>query len=383
MSKTSIPNKVALKLWVRSGGRCQFRGCNQVLWRDDLTQREMNKAYIAHIVADSPDGPRGDPVFSPLLAKEFSNLMLLCPTHHKLIDDKSKVKDYPVELLQEFKREHEKRIENLTSIREDMKTHLLFFTDNIGNRMPSINFNDACTSVLPRYPAESKFIEIDLTSSPYRDYESSYFIVRQDEISRLIESRIRQRSRCESINHLSIFALASMPLLIHFGYEVGDTIPSDVYQPHRDTCSWKWQALNEREFRYIIEPLIPLEVGYTKAIVLNLSLSDVVHPEAIDRVMKEPYYTYKMTIPAPSHDYLKSKDQLELFKVEMRALLRQIKETHGAGYEIHLFPAIPASVAVSLGQILLPKTDPPIHVYEHNHRNNGFRYALTIPRREI
>jgi hypothetical protein len=109
-------------------------------------------------------------VLSQLLAKEFSNLMLLCPTHHKLIDDKSKVKDYPVELLQEFKREHEKRIEKLTSIREDMKTHLLFFTDNIGNRMPSINFNDACTSVLPRYPAESKFIEVDLTSSPYRDY---------------------------------------------------------------------------------------------------------------------------------------------------------------------------------------------------------------------
>ncbi|MEL6578599.1 MAG: hypothetical protein AAFQ14_02515 [Cyanobacteria bacterium J06621_12] len=81
MSNTSIPVKVKLKLWTKSAGRCQFRGCNELLYRDNLTHAEMNKAYIAHIVADSPGGVRGDEKLSPKLAKEFSNLMLLCDTH--------------------------------------------------------------------------------------------------------------------------------------------------------------------------------------------------------------------------------------------------------------------------------------------------------------
>jgi hypothetical protein len=378
MSKTTIPHKIVLKLWLRSGGRCQFQGCNKPLWRDELTQRQMNQAYIAHIIADSPDGPRGDSILSPKLAKDFNNLMLLCPTHHKLVDDNPDI--YPVELLQKYKQEHENPIEHLTSITGDLKTHLLIFIDNIGKRNLYINFDDLCTSVIPRYPAESKFIEIDLSQSPYRDDEPSYFTRKQDEISRLVDSRIRQISRYEGINHLSIFALASIPLLVYFGYEIGDIISSDVYQKHRDTDSWKWQMQNDQEFKYIIETPQLSEVCNQKAIALNLSLSGTIHPEEISQAMSKPYCIYKMTISEPDRDYLKSKDQLDLFKVEMRALLRQIREMHGCDCEIHLFPAIPASVAVSFGQLLLPKSDPLIHIYENNH---GFRYALTIPRRVV
>ena len=41
---------------------------------------------FAHIIADEPGGPRGHPVLSKQLAKELSNLMLLCLDHHRLID---------------------------------------------------------------------------------------------------------------------------------------------------------------------------------------------------------------------------------------------------------------------------------------------------------
>lgn len=272
MSRTSIPQDVKLKLWLKSGGRCQFRGCNKLLYRDDLTQQKMNRSYIAHIIADSPDGPRGDAVLSPKLAKEFSNLMLLCDTHHRLIDDKSKEHEYFDKLLQEYKREHEERIEYLTGINEDSGTYLLFFIDNIGDRLPSINFDDARLSILPRYPAEPKPIEIDFRNNPYRDYENDYFPNKQKEISRLIERYICQRTSSYRINHLSIFALASIPLLIHFGYKIGEAIPTDVYHHHRDTCSWKWQLLNE-EFRYLVKEPTPSPDSSINSIALNLSLA--------------------------------------------------------------------------------------------------------------
>jgi hypothetical protein len=372
MSKTSIPAHIKLKLWMRSGGRCQFRGCNELLYRDDLTQTKMNRAYIAHIIADSPNGVRGDKILSPQLAQEFSNLMLLCDAHHRLIDAKSNEDIYTVEVLKTYKKEHEERIEYLTGIGESYKSHLLFFKDNIGDRKPEIEFEDARLAILPRFPANSNFIEIDLTHGAYRDYEDNYFRDKQKEISRLVETKVRQLS---NINHLSVFAFASIPLLIHFGYELGDTISANIYQRHRSTNSWKWQTEDISRFQYIIEENPLKSEAETGIIALNLSLSGTIRDEEINSALDKPHSYYKITIANPNPNFLKSEEQLDLFKAEIRTLLRRIRETHGHNCEIHLFPAIPLSIAVSIGCILLPKIDPKIHVYENY---NGFIYALTI-----
>src|SRR5689334_8047754 len=104
MSYTTIPIQIRWQIWLQAGGRCEYRGCNEPLWKDNLTLAKMNKAYLAHIIADSPNGPRGDAILSEKLRAEPSNVMLLCDTHHRLID-KIKAAEHPVERLQEFKRE--------------------------------------------------------------------------------------------------------------------------------------------------------------------------------------------------------------------------------------------------------------------------------------
>ena len=61
MSKRkSIPEAVRLRLWVASAGRCEFKGCNEYVWRNGLTLSEGNFADVAHIIASSEDGPRGN-----------------------------------------------------------------------------------------------------------------------------------------------------------------------------------------------------------------------------------------------------------------------------------------------------------------------------------
>jgi hypothetical protein len=74
-------------LWARAAGRCEYPGCNRSLIGDLVSGAEdKNFGFVAHIVADTPTGPRGDPIRSPQLSDDISNLMLLCYTHHKLID---------------------------------------------------------------------------------------------------------------------------------------------------------------------------------------------------------------------------------------------------------------------------------------------------------
>jgi hypothetical protein len=75
-----------------------------------LTQAEFNSAYIAHIIADKPTGPRGDAILSEQLKSDLSNLMLLCNVHHRLIDI-ADVDGHPADLLRAMKERHEQRIE--------------------------------------------------------------------------------------------------------------------------------------------------------------------------------------------------------------------------------------------------------------------------------
>ena len=82
----NIPTHIKYLLWGKSTGRCQYFGCNKKLYTDPLTNEEYNIAYHAHIIADSPEGPRGDIELSEEYCADISNLMLLCDAHHRLVD---------------------------------------------------------------------------------------------------------------------------------------------------------------------------------------------------------------------------------------------------------------------------------------------------------
>ena len=47
------------ELWGRAAGRCQFSGCNRLLYKSSVTQESVNLAQKAHIYSFSEKGPRG------------------------------------------------------------------------------------------------------------------------------------------------------------------------------------------------------------------------------------------------------------------------------------------------------------------------------------
>ena len=71
----------------KAAGMCEFEGCNKRLFYDGVTLSTFNNAYVAHIIASSENGPRGDKELSPQLSDNSDNLMLMCADHHKLIDN--------------------------------------------------------------------------------------------------------------------------------------------------------------------------------------------------------------------------------------------------------------------------------------------------------
>jgi hypothetical protein len=92
-------------LWGQAGGRCAFPNCRLELIQDETKmdpKRVIGK--IAHIVADSDDGPRADPEMSEDERRREPNLILLCGTHHDIVDVQPNT--YTIDDLRSWKADH-------------------------------------------------------------------------------------------------------------------------------------------------------------------------------------------------------------------------------------------------------------------------------------
>lgn len=381
--RPAIPDKTVLHLWLAAGGRCQFEGCNEALWRDNLTMDRMNRAYIAHIRDVNPKTHRYDPIESPRLEKDFTNLMLMCDTHHRKIDGPDE-RQFTISRLQAMKAQHEQRIELLTSIKEENKSHVLFYGANIGEQSPVLRFERAAWAMVPhRYPAEPRGIELSLQNSARKDDDPRFWNSERENLRASFSRDVAGRLRSGEIGHLSIFALGPMPLLMELGRLLTDITPADcyelrnadAYQLHREPPDWKWQS-HPSGFEYIVSE--PAEVRTNVALVFSLSAT--VDDSRIRAVLGEDVSIWKLTVPNPNNDYLKSREQLALFRQHTRVLLDRIKARHGVAATLHVFPAMPVSTALDFGRIWMPKADLTLQIWDENRKLGGFQPVLTFDR---
>lgn len=373
MSTSYIPDKIKLRLWLLAAGRCQYRGCNTALWRDDRTQAQMNRAYVAHIIADSPEGPRGDPVLSAQLKCELSNLMLLCDTDHRRID-KIDVAGHPVRLLQEMKREHEARIETLTAISPDLGSHVVLYGANIGDHASKLTYEDAARAMVPkRYPANSNPIRLDMIDSGTTDRDAAFWKQEEDNLVSKFGTRVRQVVADGTVRHLSVFARAPQPLLIRLGTLLTDIAPSEVFQLHREpNAGWAWPAVPSAAPQFRIVRPAPEAKGPAALVV---ALSGPVMGDRITRVLGQDVAVWRLEAVDQRHDCISSPEHLSSCRTVMRELLEQVKVRHGGAEPLNVFPFAPVSTMVELGRVRQPKAAMKWRIYDEN---RGFVHAMDI-----
>lgn len=102
----SIGIKTRKMLWGRAANRCAFPDCKIELVMDETeTDDESIIGDEAHIVAQKPDGARGNSNFPTDKIDKYDNLILLCKIHHKLVDDQENT--YTIEVLKNMRIQHE------------------------------------------------------------------------------------------------------------------------------------------------------------------------------------------------------------------------------------------------------------------------------------
>lgn len=367
-----IPDLVKIALFVRAGGRCEFDGCNAYLLEHHVTLTEGNFAEMAHIVAFSADGPRGKKN-RPININDVANLMLLCPRCHKFIDDNPD--KFTRATLEGYKKRHEDRIYHVTGLGPDQKTSIVVLKTKIGHQTVTIPFGQVLEAVTPRYPVSKEGLTIDLTQVPV---ESSGFLAAAcDTIQNHLQSFFGPGGEVNRSNHISLFALAPIPVLAYLGSRLSNKVPLDLYQRHRDTEDWSWKR-SGRPVEYVFRKI---EKGtIAGGVALIVSLSGAVELQAVRSLIPNGANIYEFTLAnlTPNPTFLRTRADLERFRHQYQVAIASIANAHPGIRTVDLFPAVPAPIAVLCGRELLPKIHPALRIYDHDKRNGGFIYQLTI-----
>lgn len=360
MKRPAIPKAIQRELWIKSGGRCEFRGCNKYLYKDGVTQQPRNLANIAHIVSWTPTGPRGNEK-SEKLATDISNLMLTCSEHNNLIDDANYVDEYPIELLQKFKREHEERIFRVTGMGQEYGVRIIKMWSKIQDQIPQISNQDIYDAIQPYYPLEET-LNIDLTQID--DIPNAMGAIKKVVDLHLLSEQSQEK--------YCLFCMAKIPYSCYLGYVLGNKVNADCFQYFRDRQNWKWNEEQQSGFHVIN----PQDSEKASKVNILIEVSGV-----IDEKLVPSNPCYHIQAETPGFFFLQSKKQVLEFQIKYRDLLSNIREFYGEDVIINIFPAIPNPIAFEVGRTIMKNIDPSIILYDKVDNSIFYKPVMTLHER--
>ena len=175
--------------------------------------------------------------------------------------------------------------------------------------------------------------------------------------------------------HVSVFALAAIPLLVYLGSKMSDKVHTELYQRHRSPESWNWRP-DPRSTHFDTRKLR----DGTGQVALLVNVSGAIPSDAVAMVLGGDVTVYELALAGqPSTPLvLNTREDLGRFVVAFVLALERIRAAHPGIRQLHVFPAVPAPVAISLGRHTLPKVGPQLVVYDRDKRSGTFLRSITI-----
>jgi hypothetical protein len=369
-----IPQKVRNDLWIAAAGRCEFKGCTKPIGIDFLTGEKATVGEYAHIIADSPKGPRGDEIRSQELAISESNLFLACFDCHGRVDRVKTIEDYPETLLKRWKTDHEDAISRIYESGSATKSLMILMAFPIGSHLPAIDTNDAIKAILKNsdytvHPDNTPLI-LNRSNFDIQDHESDFWMTANRSIERWYTTTLLPRlSETDAPSHLSVAAFAPIPLMVKLGSLIGNKIPTQVMDLPDN--KWRWHNIpdsttfDDECFTFSVPASLPERVFLP--IEISNYISDIIQIQSEHSVVK-------FTASQPMRELIKCQKHLDKFKTRFNQFANAL---HAAGArELDLLPVTSLCTSVEIGRILLPKIFKRVGVWEF--RNSNWTHALDI-----
>lgn len=332
---------------------------------------------MAHIVAFKAAGPRGDEAKSVFLDGKECNFLLLCHECHRLIDHEGKYV-YTEEQLITLKRTKEDEIRKVTETVASVKTNCIAYTAKIGEYMPSISNQEVRKAVIDdhMYPANHEPINMKSTDLGIGDNEEAFWNVEATRLCNLFRKMVYNGSEgAREIQNYSVFALAPQPLLVKLGSLLENKTTIHIFQRHREPEeTWSWPKSDYQDKLYISEP-DRMAVG---APVLIFAISAKAIVNCVRNQLKDiSDNIWIVEASSPNYNWCANKAQQQQFRDTSRRILDAIR-LRNAGEEIHVYMAMPNSLAVEFGRVWMSKADAPLLLYDIDRITKRYNKVLKI-----
>ncbi len=367
----NIPKDVRDHLCIKAAGRCQL--CNRFLFEHPTTLRAGNFSEAAHIVAFSPNGPRGNAAARPEDINGIENLMLLCHDCHRQIDAVEPDAHSEASLAQK-KRDQEAHVREMMDILNPERTAVVRFIAPTRGRNPSISFETTRLAVSPRFPIQNPGTIIDMTGVSGNG--RAFVDLAKATIDREMVRLYSPGAEAQRANHVSVFGIAPIPLLAYLGHRISDMFPVQLFPHDPNTNAWTWRDERRPAIVYTTQR-VRTGTDVTK-VALVLSLSGTIELASLPTAINAAFTILEMTMVDRQSEpgFLRQANDLEAFRSSYRGALASIKTEHGDATEVHLFAAVPPPIAIACGLDRRREIMPHLVLYQNTEA--GFIPMLTI-----
>lgn len=366
--RVQVSDLVARHVWVAAGGRCTF--CKEFLAEDETTGQAVFTGQLAHIIGATNDdrSPRHKSSKSTKQRALADNLLLLCGGQHKVIDTFENWTTYSEERLLAFKEQHERDIRELTGLLRKPKSTVIRVAGDVRGQAADFSKQAVIRALLEeqRFPDfslhdEGRNCEVDLRlHDGEEDNDGTYWNSTTLTLKKRL-APLNNHLRTKEIDHISVFALARIPVLVQLGALLDDVTNVTVHNRLRGSGGgWGWYEGGRTDKLKFSVTSVPGDGDP----VVTISLSGPVDIDALPAELKsKPRYDLKAEGVNLRPTILRSAEDLDAFTDSWRELLATL-ETNHRNQPISLALAVPTAAAVEIGRAHMKAAHAPLRVFD-------------------
>jgi len=365
--------------------RCQFEGCGEDLRQHLQSGADGNFSYLAHIVAASPDGPRGDPDGSKELVDDPSNILLMCDKCHRLID-RIAPDEFNAERLRQMREKHIVEVNRLLDGLRFPAAQALVIGGNIAGQYSQVDTAAVAAAMRSQKLRPSGPPQVFFRNGAHQGnnvtphYWSSLFEQLGTDLPALRRFLNGDARGGMTPENICVFPLHNTSILVLAGRVVGEGRSINIFQFDRDASQgaparqWSWpDAGQPPDDKYRIEADAAKQGETTDAALLvyltaTIPTAELPEPFQCDGISAMP--TVTLTVDKPTYSSISHPDDVRLFGAAVGEALRILSDVWRA-QRIHVVVIAPVSACFRLGQKLQARNQPVIRLYERAPNVNG------------
>ncbi len=228
-------------------------------------------------------------------------------------------------------------------------------------------------------------MEIDLRHvAGELDADGTYYKAAAARIDEVVTQLLRPAAERGAVPHVSLFAIARFPLLVHLGSRLDDALNVEVFQRHRVSESWVWPEPSDDDPRFTVRREGPAAGGRAEPAtdaVLLINASGTIHRSELPQPTAGlPTYVVELERGTPNTDSVRSRNVRDSFEKAIREMLGQLEHSDKTVRRLHVFAAAPVSVGITLGRSIGWGIHPQLVVYDRLD-DGTYRPALEVTAR--